>query len=547
MYLLKNLIRNLENDLSDKGVSESIVLRTSNVPNFDFQINNLVKLEKSSEIEDIEKSFSKILYDDPIIKNFEFTKNYFINLEINIQMYLSNNENLIENIKASHQKNIILDYGGPNIGKPLHVGHLRSLNIGRSLYNINKLAGHNVANDIHLGDWGMPIAQIICFINEKNINFEDIKIEDLEEIYPKASKLYQQNEDFKSLAQNINKELNENKADLINKWKFIKEVSIKAIKETLLLLDHNFDLWMGESDVNSLIPEMIANLKDNEKISLDNGAYISNLDTDPKILITKSDGSYLYLTTDLATVLKRKKENEVDKTLYIVDKRQKLHFEQLFDSIKYFELGKEEYTHVEFGTVNDLNGNPFKTRDGDTKKLMDLFEETLSKLKTINKDLDEETNKVLANTVLTFSDLITNRRTDYKFDLDKFTNISGKTGIYVQYAYVRARKLIQDSNIDISTRNLVFSELDETDNNLLKSFLKFEYYFIQALNNNEPHHLADYLYELSNLFNSMYQNESILENKNETKTFNKLKITHYFQNYSKLLMKSLGIQPVEKM
>ena len=547
MYLLKNLIRNLENDLSDKGVSESIVLRTSNVPNFDFQINNLVKLEKSSEIEDIEKSFSKILYDDPIIKNFEFTKNYFINLEINIQMYLSNNENLIENIKASHQKNIILDYGGPNIGKPLHVGHLRSLNIGRSLYNINKLAGHNVTNDIHLGDWGMPIAQIICFINENNINLEDIKIEDLEEIYPKASKLYQQDEDFKSLAQNINKELNENKTDLINKWEFIKEVSIKAIKETLSLLDHNFDLWMGESDVNRLIPEMIANLRDNEKISLDNGAYISNLDTDPKILITKSDGSYLYLTTDLATVLKRKKENEVDKTLYIVDKRQKLHFEQLFDSIKYFELGKEEYTHVEFGTVNDLNGNPFKTRDGDTKKLMDLFEETLSKLKTINKDLDEETNKVLANTVLTFSDLITNRRTDYKFDLDKFTNINGKTGIYVQYAYVRARKLIQDSNIDISTRNLVFSELDETDNNLLKSFLKFEYYFIQALNNNEPHHLADYLYELSNLFNSMYQNESILENKNETKTFNKLKITHYFQNYSKLLMKSLGIQPVEKM
>ena len=547
MYLLKNLIRNLENDLSSNGVSESIVLRTSNVPNYDFQINNLVKFEKRSDIDDIEKSFSKILNDDPIIKNFEFTKNYFINLEINIEMYLSNHENLIENIKASHQKNIILDYGGPNIGKPLHVGHLRSLNIGRSLYNINKLAGHNVVNDVHLGDWGMPIAQIICFINENNINLKDLKIEDLEEIYPKASKLYQQDEDFKSLAQNINKELNENKADLINKWEFIKEVSIKAIKETLSLLDHNFDLWMGESDVNSLIPEMIANLRDNEKISLDNGAYISNLDTDPKILITKSDGSYLYLTTDLATVLKRKKENEVDKTLYIVDKRQKLHFEQLFDSIKYFELGKEEYTHVEFGTVNDLNGNPFKTRDGDTKKLMDLFEETFSKLKVINKDLDKETNRLLANTVLTFSDLITNRKTDYKFDLDKFTNISGKTGIYVQYAYVRARKLIQDSNVDISNTNIVFSELDRTDNILLRSFLKFEYHFSQALNNNEPHHLADYLYEISNLFNSMYQNESILENKNPKKMFNKLKITYYFQSYSKLLMKSLGIQPVEKM
>ena len=547
MYLLTNLINRLENSLSERGISESITIRSSNLKNFDFQINNLVKLEKSSDIKDIEKSFSKIIDDEPIIKNFEFTKNYFINLEINIELYLSNQENLLENIKVLPKKNIILDYGGPNIGKPLHVGHLRSLNIGRSLYNMNKIAGHDVSNDIHLGDWGMPIAQIICYINENKIDLEGIKIEDLEEIYPKASELYHQDENFKSTAQNINKELNENKDDLIKNWKFLKEISVKAIKQTLSLLDHNFDLWMGESDVNNLIPKMIADLKDNEKISLDNGAYISNLDSEPKILITKSDGSYLYLTTDLATVLNRKKENDVDKTLYIVDKRQKLHFEQLFDSIKYFEFGEEEFTHVEFGTLNDLNGNPFKTRDGDTKKLTDLFEETLSKIQNINKDLDEETNKLLTNTVLTFSDLITNRKTDYKFDLDKFTNINGKTGIYIQYAFVRAKKLIQDSNIDVANTDVVFSDLDETDHLLLRSFLKFEYYFNQALNNNEPHHLADYLYELSNLFNSMYQNESILENKNEIKKFNKLKITNYFLNYSKLLMESLGIRPVEKM
>ena len=547
MYLLKNLINSLENNLSERGISESITIRSSNLENFDFQINNLVKLEKSSDIKDIEKSFSKIIDDEPIIKNFEFTKNYFINLEINIELYLSNQENLLENIKVLPKKNIILDYGGPNIGKPLHVGHLRSLNIGRGLYNMNKIAGHDVSNDIHLGDWGMPIAQIICYINENKIDLEGIKIEDLEEIYPKASELYHQDENFKSTAQNINKELNENKDDLIKNWKFLKEISVKAIKQTLSLLDHNFDLWMGESDVNYLIPKMIADLKDNEKISLDNGAYISNLDSEPKILITKSDGSYLYLTTDLATVLNRKKENDVDKTLYIVDKRQKLHFEQLFDSIKYFEFGEEEFTHVEFGTLNDMNGNPFKTRDGDTKKLTDLFEETLSKIQNINKDLDEETNKLLTNTVLTFSDLITNRKTDYKFDLDKFTNINGKTGIYIQYAFVRAKKLIQDSNIDVANTDVVFSDLDETDHLLLRSFLKFEYYFNQALNNNEPHHLADYLYELSNLFNSMYQNESILENKNEIKKFNKLKITNYFLNYSKLLMESLGIRPVEKM
>ena len=547
MNLLKNLIKSLENELSNINMSEHIVLRTSNVPNFDFQINNLVKLQKNDEIKEIEKSFSKILNNDPYIQNYEFTKNYFINLEINIEEYLKDYHDLIENIKVPHQKNIILDYGGPNIGKPLHVGHLRSLNIGRSLYNINKIAGHNVLNDIHLGDWGMPIAQIICYIKKNNIDLESIAIEDLEEIYPKASKLYQKDDEFKFMAQKINKELNEGKEELIIYWESLRKISLKAINEVLSLLDHSFDLWMGESDVNHLIPKMIEDLRENKKISIDEGAYVSNLETEPKILITKSDGSYLYLTTDLATVLHRKKENKTDKILYIVDKRQKLHFEQLFDSIKYFQFGEEEYTHVEFGTVNDLNGNPFKTRDGDTKKLTDLFEETLTKIRHINEDLDEETNKLLANTVLTFSDLITNRRTDYKFDLDKFTNISGKTGIYVQYAYVRANKLIQDSNIHIDSFDIVLSEVDDADNALLRTFLKFEYYFDLALTNNEPHHLGDYLYELSNLFNSMYQNENILENKNEIKKLNKLKITNYFASYSKILMGLLGIQPVEKM
>jgi len=304
---------------------------------------------------------------------------------------------------------------------------------------------------------------------------------------------------------------------------------------------------MGESDVNNLIPSMIDDFKKDKKISLDDGAYVSNFESDPKILITKSDGSYLYLTTDLATVLNRRVKNKVDKTLYIVDKRQKLHFEQLFNSIEYFQLDDGIYSHVEFGTVNDLNGNPFRTRDGDTKKLTELFQDTLSKLKSINKELDEKTNMILANTVLTFSDLITNRKTDYKFDLDKFTKINGKTGIYVQYAYVRARKLIQNSKMNIDDGNLVITEFDAEDEYLMREFLKFEYIFIQALSNNEPHHLADYLYELSSAFNSMYQNVNILENKNEIIKLNKLKLTNHFMDYSKLIMQSLGIQPIKKM
>ena len=547
MYQLIKLIKNLENELQELVGPESIYLRISNNPNFDFQINNLVKFQNHKKIKNIENSFYKIIDKESSIKKFEITDNYFINLEINIETFTHNFDKMRNNIKVETPQTVLLDYGGPNIGKPLHVGHLRSLNIGRSLYRIYKLAGHNVLSDIHMGDWGMPIAQIISYIDQNKIDIDNINIDSLEKIYPKASNLYLEDNEFKELAQANNKMLNENHSKFIKKWKKLREISIESIKDTLQVLNQQFDLWMGESDVNHLIPGMIKKLKDDGKISLDDGAYVSNFISEPKILITKSDGSYLYLTTDLATVLNRTKQNKVDKTLYIVDKRQKLHFEQLIKSIKYFEFSDKDYQHIAFGTVNDSNGNPYKTREGDAKKLIDLFKETSLKIKQINKDLDDDTNKLLANTVLTFSDLKTNRMTDYKFDLDKFTNISGKTGIYVQYALVRAKKLLNNASINTSALNLNIPDFDESDLNLTRELIKFEYFFDLALENNEPHHLADYLYELSNLFNSMYQNENILENKNEIVKFNKLKITEYFVAYSSLLMECLGLEPVEEM
>ena len=547
MYQLSNLINNLENELEKTINVESILLKISNNPDFDFQINNLVKYQNHKEIKNIENSFSKIIDNEILVKNFEITDNYFVNLEIDIEQFSNNFDKIKKYIKVKHPETVLLDYGGPNIGKPLHVGHLRSLNIGRSLYRIYGLAGHNVLSDIHMGDWGMPIAQIITYIDDKKIDFENINIEDLEKIYPKASKLYSKDNEFKDLAQANNKKLNENDSKTLKKWKKLKKISIDSIKETLETLNHKFDLWMGESDVNYLIPGMIQKLENDGKISLDDGAYVSNFVSEPKILITKSDGSYLYLTTDLATVLNRIKQNKIDKTLYIVDKRQNLHFEQLIKSLSYFGFGNEEYHHIAFGTINDSNGNPYKTREGDAKKLIDLFEETSSQIKKINSDLDSETNKLLTNTVLTFSDLKTNRMTDYKFDLEKFTNISGKTGIYVQYALVRAKKLLMSSSLNLKKIKLNISDFDESDLNLARGLIKFEYYFNLALENNEPHHLADYLYELSNLFNSMYQNENILENKKETIKLNKLKISEYFIHHSTLLMECLGLEPVEKM
>jgi len=547
MYQLLELINNLETELQKIDNAESISLRISNNQKFDFQINNLVKFQNHRDKKKIEDSFYKIIDSEPLIKNFEITDTYFVNLEVDIEKFINKFHKIKNNIKVQNPQTVLIDYGGPNIGKPLHVGHLRSLNIGKSLYHIYKLAGHNVLSDIHMGDWGMPVAQIISYIDEKNTDIDNVNIDNLEKIYPEASKLYENDDKFREIAQANNKKLNENDSKILKKWKKLKKISIESIKETLEALNHRFDLWMGESDVNHLIPGMIEKFQNDGKISLDGGAYVSNLVSEPKILITKSDGSYLYLTTDLATVLNRLKQNKIDKTLYIVDKRQNLHFEQLIRSINYFKLSDKEFKHIAFGTINDSNGNPYKTREGDAKKLIDLFEETSLKIKKINKDLDDHTNKLLTNTVLTFSDLKTNRMTDYKFDLDKFTNISGKTGIYVQYALVRAKKLIKNSSIDTSSINLNFSDIDESDLNLVRCLIKFEYFFNLALENNEPHHLADYLYELSNLFNSMYQSVNILENKSETLKFNKLKISEYFISHSSLLMECLGLEPAEKM
>ena len=547
MYQLKKLENNLESVLKNFNIDEKIDIKLTRNESFDLQINNLVKLKDNPNLIEIIDNFQRELDSQPFIKKYEISEKNFINIEININEFLKTVGKIRNFIKVSSPKKIIFDYGGPNIGKPLHVGHLRSLNIGRSLYNVNKLAGNTVLSDIHMGDWGMPIAQIIQYGIEKKIDFENITIEELEEIYPIASDLYSKNNDFTQLAQNINKNLNNNQKDLINKWKKIKGTSLRSLESTLDQLNHKFDLWRGESDVNDLIPDMIEDLKSKNKISLDDGAYVSSLKTDPKILITKSDGSYLYLTTDLATVLDRLDSFEFDKTLYIVDKRQKLHFEQLFLSLEYFDFPTKEYEHISFGTVNDADGNPFKTREGGTKKLTDLYDETYKYIKAINNDLDDISLGLLSNTVLTYSDLITNRNTDYKFDLEKFTNVNGKTGIYIQYANVRAKKLINDSSLEVSDFSIVSEELDGNDKNLLRSFIKFEFYFEQTIKNNEPHHLADYLYEISQKFNGMYQGTNILENENTVLKENKLKITDLFLKYSNLLMECLGILPVEKM
>ncbi len=545
MKIVESLIDEINNLFNEYDIDEEIDFKLSNIENFDYQVNNLVKHRSHNKIEEIVNKLALLLASHELLENFKITKNYFINIRINLNdcdKFLSNIE---ENLATLEPKRILIDYGGPNIGKPLHVGHLRSLNIGRSLKELNKIIGHQVVTDIHLGDWGMPVAQIIAFCELENIDINSLTAEKLIDIYPKASALYSDSEDFQYLAKEKNKKLNNQERKALDQWSFLKEISIESIKGTLSLLKHDFDLWLGESDVNELIEPMIKSLKKEGKVELDDNALVSTEDSDPKILIAKSDGSYLYLTTDIATILNRIENYDFDTTLYVVDARQKLHFIQLFQTIEYFNFPKREYKHLEFGTINDEKGKPFKTRDGGTKKLLALYEETFDYIKNINKNLDKNIIHKLTNTVLTYSDLLTNRKTDYKFDLKKFTNISGKTGIYVQYAQVRAKNIIKKSESENLSRKLNIKT--EEERNLTVGLLNLELIINQSIKFNEPHHLANYLYEISNLFNIFYQDENILNLENEDLKKSKLLLTKYFLDTTKLVFGCLGIEPVEEM
>ena len=540
-----NLIDSITKELKVFNVDEDVQFSLSKIDEYDLQINNLVKYNKEKFFSTLQEKIVEIIKESQIFKTVDKNDIGFINLSLNhgfLMNKITNSENDFINNK---KHKIIFDYGGPNIGKPLHVGHMRTLNIGRSLYNIHSFTNNEVVSDIHLGDWGMPVAQIISYLEKENIDPESIDSNQLEVIYPKASEEYKQNDNFKNRAQEVNKLLNNKDNNMLNVWKIIKNTSVESLEKDFKTLNHRFDFWLGESDVNDLIPGMIDDLVKNKKVIKDEGALISAEDVDPKVLITKSDGSYLYITTDLATILYRQKNIVYDKAFYIVDNRQSLHFKQLFDSIKFFEFNDLYHEHVSYGTLNDSKGNPFKTREGGTKPLSELFDETYNYIKNINNTLSDSTITHLTNSVLTFSDLITNRKTDYKFDLEKFTNVNGKTGIYIQYSQVRAKKLIE--TIDNHKEEIKELILNKTDKKLLSKLFLFSHYLEQSALLNEPHHLANYLYEISNLFNQFYENEKLTSITDPNQIASKLYIINLFLTTSHNTMFCLGILPVDKM
>ncbi len=545
MNELKNIASLVEEELNKFQIDNEVDVRFSNFSeNTDIQINSLLKIKKDKNFNKIVSSIKEKFEESIFIESFEIVDSGFINIKLSstfLERSLQSHRKNILNKNEEEKGTVIFDYGGANIGKSLHVGHIRTLNIGRSLTNIYKIAGYKTITDIHFGDWGMPLALIIAYIENKNIDIKTLSSDDLEEIYPNASSLSKENEEFYSEALNISKEMNLKNEHRVSQWKKIYDVSTKNIKSLLSDLDFNFDYYLGESDVISLLPDFINNLKNKNLVKIDDGALIANDSQDPPALITKSDGSYMYLTTDIGTILYREKNFSPDYYIYVVDQRQKNHFNQLFKLVDYFKLSKAKFEHVPFGTVNDKKGKPMKTRDGKNYKLIELYKDLINKLSVNN--LDRTTVSTLAKSVLTYSDLVTKRTGNYIFDIDKFTNVSGKSAIFIQYSQVRAKKLIDQSDFKSQ-----LSTIGNDERELVIEILKFSHFFKMALETNEPHHLAEYAYNLCHEFNKFYTNNKVFsEDIKEELKLHRLYIVEIFYQTITKVFNCLGIEPVNEM
>lgn len=535
--MIINILENVLNKVvSNLGYNIDIKVVISNRPELsDYQCNDVFKIAKNmskNPIEIGEEIVSKIQVLDDFsmyFKKVEFIKPGFINMTvsdilINECLIKMKNEARFGIENPSEKKLFFLDYGGPNVAKPLHVGHMRTAIVGESIKRIIRYMGHETISDVHLGDYGLQIGQVIYGILRDQKDIEEITLEYLEKIYPEISGICKENEEVKKECARITKELQDGNLEYQKLWKIILKLSLEDIKRLYRYLGVSFDLWQGESDAYTYIEDIENYLKKYDVLEISEGAKIipvsNELDTKeiPPFIFQKRDGGYLYGTTDLATIYGRVKQFHPDYILYIVDNRQELHFEQVFRVCKKVDLVKD--TKLEFlgyGTVNGLDGKPYKTRSGDAPKLDSLFKEVkeifLSK-KEDNKNMDDSDLDKIVNAILKFADLQNGRERDYIFDLGKFSNVVGKTGPYMLYTVLRIQKVLdgfQEYELD---KNHIYNEIDRT---LRLKLTELSLSLKNAFEERKPSYLVDYIYNIAVLANHFYQNNHIQSELDENK------------------------------
>lgn len=516
LEILSNIIK--------EHIDTDIMVKKSNRPDLcDYQFDGIFKLASISHKNPIElgEELVKNINDrsdfNEYFKKVEFVKPGFINMTISDKLINKILRNMNDDshflIKQDNSKSFILDYGGPNIAKPLHVGHLRSPIVGEAIKRILSFKGYKTISDVHLGDYGLQIGQVIYAIKRDSKDINDIDLNYLEKVYPEISSLCKENEDVKKECEEITKELQDGNKEYHKYFEVIREISGNDIKRIYKYLDINFDLWYGESDSYNYIEEAYNKIDSKNLFSESEGALVVDIKEEsdkkemPPLIFKKSNGAYLYGTTDIATILQREKDFKPDNILYIVDNRQAMHFEQVFRTIKKSGISDANLEFLGFGTVNGVDGKPYKTRDGSAPKLDNLFNEVkeifVSK-KEENKNMSSEDIDKIVNAIIKFADLQNNREKDYIFDIDKFSDVVGKTGPYILYTYLRINKLLNNETNELN--DIIYNDYDR---NLRLKLLELEISFNEALKTRMPNHIADYLYDLCVIVNSFYQNNHI--------------------------------------
>ena len=435
-------------------------------------------------------------------------------------------------------KTIVLDYGGPNVAKPLHIGHLRSAIIGESVKRIDRWFGNHVIGDIHLGDWGLQMGLIIAQLQDDQPElpyFDDsftggypetapFTISELEKIYPAASARSKEDEAFAARAHDATYQLQSGKRGYRALWRHILNVSVADMKRNYEKLDVQFDVWLGESDAQPYIPKMLKIVEDQNLAVRSEGALVVPVqeDTDtkdiPPCILVKSDGATLYATTDLATILQREEDFQPDRIFYLTDKRQNLHFEQVFRVARKAKLVPDttELQHVGFGTMNGKDGKPFKTRAGGVMRLetliaeiTDFIREKITENQTVADDELEKTAGMIALAALKYGDLSNLATKDYVFDLDRFASFEGNTGPYILYTIVRIKSILAKYDGDVAAAKLL-APTSQEQKDLMLVLSRLQDSLLAAYRDSLPNVICAYIYELAGAANKFYHDVRII-------------------------------------
>ena len=523
------------------------------------------------------------LADSKVFSMKEMVKPGFINLKVSEEFLADYLKEMEKDEKlgadtAKEPKTIVIDYGGPNVAKPLHVGHLRSAIIGESIKRIGRFVGHKVIGDVHLGDWGLQMGLIITELKHRQpelVYFDDsfigeypteapFTISELEEIYPCASGKSKEDEAYRQEALEATHLLQQGKPGYMALWNHIMNVSVTDLKRNYANLNVSFDLWKKESDAQPYIPDMVEMMKEKGFAYQDQGALVVDVkeDTDtkeiPPCMLLKSDGASLYTTTDLATIVERMKLFHPDEILYVVDKRQELHFIQVFRCARKTGLVEDDtkLSFLGFGTMNGKDGKPFKTREGGVMRLenliADIDEEMFNKIvenRSVRDKDAKDTAKIVGLAAIKYGDLSNQATKDYIFDVDRFTSFEGNTGPYILYTIVRIKSIL--NRYVEAGGNLEAGELLKASNgsekNLMLQLSGFGSMIESAFEEKAPHKICAYIYEVSNAFNSFYHETKILSEENQAQKESYIRLLLLTKRVLETSIDLLGFEAPDKM